>query len=402
VSAVRPPAPVAQPAFDRFDRGGVAWMAVVALVYGLATFVRSQAGHWGPDHMMILANDMLALHRFDLSSLTTINDIVTLDGRHYQAMSLLPTVPYFVFVPFEFLWPFSRWIVSAVVGILAAWTALPLARRYGPGGPADYWLATLGAFGTLLFTLSIEGDFYYLAHLESVLLVSLALIEWRGARRPALIGLLIGLAGLARPTLWIAAVPFGLALLWERRDRVPAAAAFGLPLVASVTVAGWFDCVRFGSPLETGYTLSWIEPPLAALRAQGLFSVVHLPANLGLFLFGGIDHIRGAFPWIVPSTEGHSILLTTPAILVALSARIRNRTNLVLWSSAFLTAIPVFLYYGGGGATTYGFRYEMDFMPFLLALVAAGSRRHFGEPEKALIALSVVFVCYGFVWQVFT
>ena len=40
-------------------------------------------------------------------------------------------------------------------------------------------------------------------------------------------------------------------------------------------------------------------------------------------------------------------------------------------------------------------------MPFLLALVAAGSRRHFGRIEKPLIALSVVFVCYGFVWQVF-
>jgi hypothetical protein len=401
VSSVRPRPKTARPVFDRIDPGAVAWMAVVALVYGTATFVRSQAGHWGPDHMMILADDILALHRFDLTSLTTINDIVTIDGRHYQAMSLLPTVPYFVFVPFEFLWPFSRWIVSAVVGILAAWTALPLARRYGPGGSADYWLATLGVFGTLLFTLSIEGDFYYLAHLESVLLVLLALIEWRGARRPVVVGALIGLAGLARPTLWIAAVPFGLGLLSARYDRVRVAAAFGLPLVVSVAVAGWFDYVRFGSPLETGYTLSWIEPPLAALRAEGLFSVVHLPANLGLFLFGGIDHVRGTFPWIVPSTEGHSIFLTTPAVLIAVNAGIRGRTNLVLWSSVVLTAIPVFLYYGGGGATTYGFRYEMDFMPFLLALVAAGSRRHFGRIEKVLIALSVVFVCYGFVWQVF-
>jgi hypothetical protein len=383
------------------DPAAIAWMAFVALVYGAATFVRSQSGHWGPDHMMILADDILTLHRFDLTSLTTINDIVTIDGRHYQAMSLLPAVPYFVFVPFEFLWPFSRWIVSAVVGVLAAWTALPLARRYGPGASADYWLATLGAFGTLLFTLSIEGDFYYLAHLESVLLVSLALIEWQGNRRPAVVAALTGLAGLARPTLWIVAAPFGLALLWERRERVRAAIAFGLPLAAAVAVAGGFDYVRFGSPLETGYTLSWITPQLEVLRAKGLFSVAHLPANLNLFLFGGIDHVRGAFPWLVPSTEGHSIFLTTPAVLIALNAGLRDRSNAVLWSSAILTAIPVFLYYGGGGGTTYGFRYEMDFMPFLVALVAIAATRHFGRVEKALIAASVVFVCYGFVWQVF-
>ena len=138
----------------RNDRGAIVWMAIVAALYCGATIVRSQASDWGPDHMMILATDMFA-GRVDLSSLTTINDIVTIDGLHYQAMSLLPTVPYLPLVPFEFLWPFSRWIVSAAIGISAGWLALPVARRYGPGGSATWWLASLGAFGTLLFTLTI-------------------------------------------------------------------------------------------------------------------------------------------------------------------------------------------------------------------------------------------------------
>jgi hypothetical protein len=384
------------------DSGAIAWMFFVAAIYGAATFVRSQqAGSFGPDHMMILARDMVTLGRSDLTTLTTINDIVTIDGRYYQAMSLLPTIPYFALVPFEALWPLSRWIVSAVVGILAGWVALPLARRYGPGGSADYWLAALGAFGTLIFTLSIDGDFYYLAHLESVLLISLALIEWRGARRPLVIGLLIGLSGLARPTLWIVAVPFGLALLADRRSWIVTSVSFGLPILGAVVLTGWFDYVRFGSPLETGYSISWITPQLEAIRQQGLFSMVHLPDNLRLFFTGGIDHIRGAFPWIVPSIQGHSIFLTTPAVLVALNTGFRDRTAAVLWASAILSAIPVFLYYGGGGAATYGYRYEMDFMPFLVALVAIATTRHFGWIEKTLIALSVTFVCYGFVWQAF-
>jgi hypothetical protein len=384
------------------DSGAIAWMFFVAAIYGAATFVRSQqAGSFGPDHMMILARDMLTLGRSDLTTLTTINDIVTIDGRYYQAMSLLPTIPYFALVPFEALWPLSRWIVSAVIGILAGWAALPLARRYGPGGSADYWLAALGAFGTLIFTLSIDGDFYYLAHLESVLLISLALIEWRGARRPLAIGLLIGLSGLARPTLWIVAVPFGLALLADRRSWIVTSVSFGLPILGAVVLTGWFDYVRFGSPLETGYSISWITPQLEAIRQQGLFSIVHLSDNLHLFFTGGIDHIRGAFPWIVPSIQGHSIFLTTPAVLVALNTGFRDRTAAVLWASAILSAIPVFLYYGGGGAATYGYRYEMDFMPFLVALVAIATTRHFGWIEKTLIALSVTFVCYGFVWQAF-
>ena len=383
----------------RDDQAAIVWMVIVAFVYCAATFVRSQASDWGPDHMMILASDMFT-GRVDLSSLTTINDIVTIDGRHYQAMSLLPTVPYLPLVPFEFLWPFSRWIVSAAIGITAGWLALPVARRYGPGGSATWWLASLGAFGTLLFTLTIEGNFYYLAHLEAVLLTFLLLIEWHDRRRAWAIAMLIGLAALARPTLILAAVPFGLALLAESKDRVRTAVALAWPLVGALAVTAAWDFVRFGSPTETGYAIAWIEGPLSRLRDQGLFSIVHVPTNVALFLGGGFS-VREAFPWMEPSSLGHSILLTTPAVLIAFAASLRDRLNQLLWASVILTAIPVFLYYGGGGASTYGYRYAMDFVPFLFALVAIALKDRFGNLEKLLIGLSVAFVCYGYVWQVY-
>ena len=383
----------------RDDQAAIVWMVIVAFVYCAATFVRSQASDWGPDHMMILASDMFT-GRVDLSSLTTINDIVTIDGRHYQAMSLLPTVPYLPLVPFEFLWPFSRWIVSAAIGITAGWLALPVARRYGPGGSATWWLASLGAFGTLLFTLTIEGNFYYLAHLEAVLLTFLLLIEWQDRRRAWAIAMLIGLAALARPTLILAAVPFGLALLAESKDRVRTAVALAWPLVGALAVTAAWDFVRFGSPTETGYAIAWIEGPLARLRDQGLFSIVHVPTNVALFLGGGFS-VREAFPWMEPSSLGHSILLTTPAVLIAFAASFRDRLNQILWASVILTVVPVFLYYGGGGASTYGYRYAMDFVPFLFALVAIALKDRFGNLEKVLIGLSVAFVCYGYVWQVY-
>jgi hypothetical protein len=414
----------------RDDPAAIAWMLVVAFVYAGATYVRSQASDWGPDHMMILATGMWSGHS-DLSSLTTINDIVTIGDRHYQAMSLLPTVPYLPLVPFQILWPFSRWIVSATIGIVAGWLALPLARRYGPGGTATYWLAALGAFGTLLFTLTIEGDFYYLAHLEAVLLTFLTLIEWKDRRRPWVLGLLIGLAALARPTLLVVAVPIGLALMadvWDRFDERPVklgvapdlavgdggpvplldlaramlrpALAFGLPLVGAVAITGWWDWVRFGSALETGYGIAWITDPLEQLREQGLFSTTHVPTNVALFIGGGFG-VQDNFPWLVPSVQGHSILLTTPAVLIAVGAGIRERLNVMLWGAVIITAIPVFLYYGGGGANTYGYRYEMDFVPFLVALAAIALRQRFGNLEKLLIGLSVAFVCYGYVWEAY-
>jgi hypothetical protein len=377
-------------------RGELAWMAVVAAAYFGATFWLSRHAAGEVDRMMTLADNMFHGH-VDLGQLARMNDIVTIDGRNYEAMSLLPVVPYWFFVPFHPLWEASRWIIPATLGTITGWLALPLARRYGPAGSASYWLAALGAFGTLLFTQSIFGNFYYLAQVEAMLLTFLALIEWQGQRRPWLIGGALALAALARPTVLLAVIPFGLLLLWERKDRIRVAVVYSAPILAALFITAWWNYVRFGSVLETGYGISTLSPQLAQARAQGLFSLSHLRSNLSLFIGGGFG-VFETVPSLKPNPAGQSMLLTTPALLIAVGAGVRSRANLVLWAAAGLVAVPVFLYYGGGGADTYGYRYALDFTPFLLALVAIAAKQRFGNLEKLLIGLSVAFVTYGFVY----
>lgn len=378
------------------DRGTLIWLVVVALIYLASAVALAQVSPHRVDRAMQLAIN-LTQGRFDLGAVARPNDIVTIDGRYYQAISPLPVVPYLAFVPFPALWEASHWVISAVLGVVASWLALPLARRYGPAGAPAYWLAALAAFGTLLFTQSIRGSFYYLGHVEAVLCTFVALIEWQGRRRPWVLGLALGAAGLARPTVLLAAIPFGLALLLGARQRVRALLEYSAPLVATVAVALLYNFARFGSYLETGYGISSISEPLAARRAIGLFSLRHLPYNLGLFVARGFD-LRARFPYLVPDQNGHSILLTTPALLAAVGARLGDPTVRLLWAAAVLVAIPVFLYYGAGGASTYGYRYALDFIPFLYALVAIAARSRFGALEKTLIGLSIAFVGYGFVW----
>jgi hypothetical protein len=60
-------------------------------------------------------------------------------------------------------------------------------------------------------------------------------------------------------------------------------------------------------------------------------------------------------------------------------------------------AVPVFLYYGGG-FVQYGFRYSLDFTPFLVALMAIGSQRWIGPPERLLVLVSVASVIVGICW----
>ena len=83
-----------------------------------------------------------------------------------------------------------------------------------------------------------------------------------------------------------------------------------------------------------------------------------------------------------------------------MSAGVRTRTARILWAAAALVAIPVLLYYGGGGYYTYGYRYALDFMPFVFVLVAIGARQQFGSLEKLLVIASVCFVGVGVAWEI--
>jgi hypothetical protein len=255
----------------------------------------------------------------------------------------------------------------------------------------------LAAFGTLLFFVSVLGSLYYLAHAEAFLFLELALLDWTGARRPVVQGICYGLAFLARPTTVLALVPFGLALLWARRDRVRAATRLALPILAALAVFATYNELRFGSPLQTGYAISLLtNPALEARRALGLFSIAQVPENVHLALLQGFG-VTARFPYLAPDPTGLSMLLVSPGLLTALWAGWRDPAARLLWLAAALVAVPVFLYYGGGYAQ-YGFRYSLDFTPFLVALVALGARRWQGIPERLLITVSGASVGYGVLW----
>jgi hypothetical protein len=279
---------------------------------------------------------------------------------------------------------------------------LPLARRYGAGGADAYWIAVFTAFGSLLWFVSVFGNVYYLAHAEAFLALTLFLIEWAGRRRAVVLGTLLGLAFLARPTVVLAAAPFGLALLWQSRanlvEVLRSALAFGLPILACIGVYGWFNWLRFGSPLESGYAISYLnEPTLVARRDAGIFSLSHVPENLRLALLA-LPSPTNHLPFLAPSKYGMSMLLVSPALAAAAWAGLRDGTVRLLWAATALVAVPVFLYYGGG-YVQYGFRYSLDFTPFLVALMAAGSSRWSGWPWRLLILAGVASVAVGIYWR---
>ena len=66
-----------------------------------------------------------------------------------------------------------------------------------------------------------------------------------------------------------------------------------------------------------------------------------------------------------------SVLFTSPGLLLALRADGRDRRSWLLLGATVLVLIPTLLYYGGGWLQ-YGYRYFLDSIPFVWALVALG------------------------------
>ena len=134
----------------------------------------------------------------------------------------------------------------------------------------------------------------------------------------------------------------------------------------------WYNAARFGSPLESGYGLATLPDWLAARRALGLFSTVHLGMNIDLLVFHLPVQIP-EFPWFRPDGNGMSILFTSPGLLLAVRADWRAPRTWLLAGAALLVLIPSLLYYGGGWLQ-YGYRYALDSIPF--AWRCARSRPH--------------------------
>lgn len=265
------------------------------------------------------------------------------------------------------------------------------------------WLTVLFGFSSQILWVTTRGGVWHTGQLIAILLTTWCLIEMEGRRRAWLIGLLAGAAFLTRAPLAFA-IPFYALLLTEPDWRPPWRPAwrswFGLAAGALPALVAffWYNAARFGSPLESGYALAVLPDFLERQREIGLFSLAHLPMNLDYFLVHLPRPITEA-PFFMPDGLGMSVLLTSPAFLLAFRADPWAHRTWLLGGAA-LAVLAVSLLYYGGGWLQYGYRYFLDSLPFVIALCAIGAVRDggVGLVWRALIVFGVVVMTIGVYW----
>jgi hypothetical protein len=91
-----------------------------------------------------------------------------------------------------------------------------------------------------------------------------------------------------------------------------------------------------------------------------------------------------------------AVWFTTPAFFLILSARFGTRLGFACLLAVLVTAVPILLH-GASGFTQFGYRYTLDFTPFLILLTASGIGCVLNWWKKGLILASIAINLWGIV-----
>lgn len=251
-------------------------------------------------------------------------------------------------------------------------------------GENAFLALTLG-FGTLFFYCAIRGEVWFSAEVMGVALTCLYLRFAVGARRPILAGLLFSMATLTRAPLVFTGIfffaeaicpgPTGRLAQLKAFFRAPKAplrkiglfVAGALPLAMAAMV---YNAVRFGGITEFGHGFLYDNRVNADIDRWGLFNLHYLARNLHS-AFLTLPKLSFHPFRLGYDPHGLSLLLTLPILVLLFFPKVRSRLSWPLWLAAAACALPGFLYQNDGYAQ-FGFRFSLDYTPYLLLLFALG------------------------------
>jgi len=267
-------------------------------------------------------------------------------------------------------------LLAFVLSGVAAIYALRICRR-AVMQSRQAQVLTLGLLlGTAYWSQVIDGNGVW--GLSHVCAVAFLLVAFDSALRGRGLatGICLGVAFLSRQ-FTICALPFLLALLWERVPTTRRRWAV-VRVLAPIGVLGGaylvFNAARFSGPIDTGYSYIRLTGFLQArVDEHGLFSVAYVAFNFTyMFLQGFHVNYRGATMLHANRVDpfGTSLPAASPFLFFAVKAH-QSRTVMVAAAVSIGTCLMgILLYYNNGFLQTNAQRFSLDFVPMLFVLCA--------------------------------
>lgn len=366
-------------------------ISVFALLFSLYLLTFSGRYHSSDEMAMLAATDSLARRgSWDIELLRWMGEqqgSFGPDGHLYSRKGIGTTL---AALPLYWLAVQSRWIgnvqaamltnglVTALTGVLvflflrrlrySEGVALGVALAFGLGTMA--WPYARYLFSESLAGLGLLASAYFLLRFR----------DEGGRVGPLLAGTGLGVALLARLNNALVAPFLGLLLLvylYRRHGRnwrayITPILLFGLPVLAALAATGWYNWLRFGDPLTTGYLPG---ERFATPFFEGFYGLTFSPGK-GLFWYNPLL-FAALFAWLAFWRQARAEALLVAAVVLS---------NLAFYA-------PWYLWWAGHA---WGPRFLVTILPFAIlplapALEAARRRRAlaWGLGLLALVSLAV-------------
>lgn len=333
-------------------------------------------------------------------------------GRRWIRYVSFPPFPAVLMLPFVAVWglAFNDVLFTVLWAALNPLLLFLLLERLRVRGDStrssreNLWLTVAFGVGSVYYFASVLGQVWYTAHAVAVTLIIGYAAASLDARWPTIAGLCVGLGFATRPPLgymlplflWQSVVVAGgwAALRSHaaaRRVLLGKLVRFAIPAGLILAVLLWHNWARFGSPTEFGHkflNIVWQE----RIQRWGLFNYHFLSRNLAA-AFVLLPRILVRYPYVRVGYNGLSIFFTSSFIAYVFFRARRTPLDRPLWLTIGAAALPSLLYQSTG-FVQFGYRYSLDYMVYVMMLLALGGRP-IGRLWKALIVVSIVINLFG-------
>ena len=390
------------------------FLIIFVFVFYLSTLLSQIPRPYGEQHFSYLALSFLN-GRTDINNYRGgWNDTSVYNGNHYWPLGPFPAVlitpMILLFSKFNLLFyqRYINWLV--ILGVF--YLIYKISRRLGYEKTTSIFLAFAFNLGSVFIGVSLIPWSWYFSQVVCTFLIFAAIYEYLTSKRYFVLGIIFSLIYLTRITAFL-----GIILIFfeiagstgSKRKKLKNTLLLLAPVALSAFVFFLYNFSRFGKPLEQGYSFQIISGATERAREYGLISLKHIPGNLYYFLIAppkqafadGVSKVL-RFPFITMNEWGMGIFFTSIYLIKLFSVSYKNKLNRNLLLTSAAVAVPIFMYYGVG-FRQYGYRYSLDFLPYLFLILMNHYRQNgLSKHIKTAMLFSVVmniFIFYsvGFV-----
>lgn len=333
--------------------------------------------------------------RVNLTDIPTFyQDTITIGNKIYVPFPVGPAV---VLIPFLLLNRFTtQQEISVLLGAIDSILMFYLLNKF-ISLKKSFILTLFFSFGTAIFWASVVGTTWYFAHVVAVLFLTLSFIA-HFKKNDVLSGILFSLAVLCRYPVLAGLIFFVLQLKDDRKRLIK----FFISAASLAPIHFIYSYLRFGNIFKTGYIevyqsylkmnypytiLQLINPKISLFH---YLDIRNIPLHLFTFLFE--PPVITSNLNISPSPYGMGIIFTTPLLFLALKFPFKKGIERNLFIGAVGIALVDFLHYMQGWVQ-FGYRFVLDFLPFLLIILAM--RFKINKLNIFLLIVSIIITFWG-------